>query len=272
MILSKRVKLGSAQLDELHDAIVIRNADPGKPDESVITSDKMGGFGSRLISTRFNSLKATVTFAIDLPKHRMKERGEVMDLINAWAKKGNWLYFTHLYTNRRMYVERIVLPNREDLWDWTKDYTIEFWNYNVPFWRSSSGTTAITDKKIAGGTLTEAYIEVDGTTGSVAKATFANISGKTSNDFYIKTGSSEMTLNGVNLASNETLIIDHKSDGTLRARAVVLNSAGTETSSRSVYGLITGHDDLYVNPGTVKVSVRASRAGRLTIENNARWL
>ena len=266
MILSKRVKLGGVQLDELDESIVIRGADPGTPQQSAVTSERMGGAGSRLISTRYDSLKATVTFAIDLPKRRMGKRGEVIDLINAWAKPKTWLYFTHLNKGRRMYVERVVLPGREDLWDWTKDYTIEFWNYNVPFWETASGETAITDKKITGGAVASTTIEIDGTADSVADVTFENISGKTINNFYIKTGSSEMTLNGVNLAANEKLVIDHRADGTLRARAV------TSTGSRSVYGLITGSDDLIVSPGRTAIQVSASRAGKLTVLNNARWL
>lgn len=272
MILSKRVKLGGVQLDELDESIVIRGADPGTPQQSAVTSERMGGAGSRLISTRYDSLKATVTFAIDIPKRRMSKRGEVIDLINAWAKPKTWLYFTHLNKGRRMYVERVVLPNREDLWDWTRDYTIEFWNYSVPFWETANGETAITNKSIPAGAVGSTTIEIDGTADSVAEITFENISGKVINNFYIKTGSSEMTLNGVNLASNETLMIDHRTDGTLRARAVVLNSAGSVTSSRSVYGLITGSDDLIVSPGRTTIQVSATRAGRLTVENNARWL
>ena len=48
MILSRRVALNGQQLDELHDAIVIRSIDPGVPNESISAVDRMGGAGSRI--------------------------------------------------------------------------------------------------------------------------------------------------------------------------------------------------------------------------------
>ena len=48
MILSRRVALGGVQLDEIHEAIVIRSIDPGVPNETINAVERMGGAGQRI--------------------------------------------------------------------------------------------------------------------------------------------------------------------------------------------------------------------------------
>ena len=134
MILSKRVALGGQQLDELHDAIVIRSIDPGVPNESISAVDRMGGAGSRITGDHFSTIDVSVTYAIDIPKRRMAERRAVFDLVNAWANRKGWLTVNWL-ENRRMYVDKTILPGSGDLWEWTSEFTIVFRAYNVPFWQ-----------------------------------------------------------------------------------------------------------------------------------------
>lgn len=272
MILSKRVRLGGVNLDEVDESIVIRGLDPGTPEEDSVTGDKMGGFGLRLVRTRYRRLEAGVTFAIDIPKREMARRREVFDAVLSWVQKrgSNWLVFEYM-PKRRMYVDQVILPNAGDVWDWTAEYTIRFIAYYVPFWESNTGDTPITEKTVK--TDRDPFsLEIGGTAPSVLDILFKNISGKTNTDVTIKAGGNTMTFKGVNLADNECLMVDHTRQATVRARAVFLNAKGNITSSRNVYPLLSGADDLVVEPGTISVDVKGKRTGQLTVTNFARWL
>lgn len=256
MILSRRASLGGVQLDELHDAIIIRSTDPGVPTETVTNTERMGGYGQRQTGQHWNAIEASVTFAIDLYKRQLALRDEVFDLVIAWAKAKRWLEFSHM-PGKRLYVDKVVLPGRGDLWDWTKEYTVTFRANSVPFWQQTE-PTVLKKSSITSGSVT---MDIGGTAPSVLDVSFRNISGKTIPNFMVKAGKRKIELKGVNLGGTETLRISHGTDGLLRI------TVGT----RDVYDLYTGDDDLYVEPGKVTVSVEAIRAGELTLTNYGRF-
>lgn len=257
MILSKRVALNGQQLDEISDAIVIRSIDPGVPNESISAVDKMGGFGQRITGSHYNTLDVTVTYAIDIPKRRMAERREVFDLVNTWANRKGWLTINWM-GSRRMYVDKAVLPGSGDMWQWTNEFTIVFRAYNVPFWQDEqpsqgqSGTTS-------SGSI---WITNAGNAASVVDATFENRSGMTINNFSISAGGNTLRLSSLGLGGSETLRIHHGTDGLLRL----------QIGGRSVYDRYRGDDDLYVDPGSFRVSFSADRAGNLTAQCYGRWI
>lgn len=257
MILSKRVALGGQQLDELHEAIVIRSIDPGVPNESISAVDRMGGAGSRITGDHFSTIDVSVTYAINIPKRRMAERREVFDLVNAWANRKGWLTVNWL-GNRRLYVDKTILPGSGDLWEWTNEFTVVFRAYNVPFWQEETPVQA------AGGTAASGRvnIQVDGTTESVLDVSFRNMSGMTINNFWVQANGNRITLTGLGLGGSSTLNIHHGTDGLLRI----------EIGSASVYHKYSGADDLYVNPGSVAVDYAADRAGILTVRSFGRWV
>ena len=261
MILSRRASLNNVQLDELHDAIVIRSIDPGVTSESVSSASRMSGFGSRLTGQHWDTLEAHVTYAINVPHTDLAKRSEIFDLVNTWAHQaegGAWLKFNTL-EGRRMRVDKVIYPNRGDLWNWdTDEYTITFRAYNVPFWQDSELTT-VTGKTAASGTLT---IPVGGNRTTVLSATFENKSGKEISRFEIEAGGNKIELNDIALGGSETLTIRHGYDGILRITA----------GSRNVYGKYTGSDDLYIEPGDVTVKYTATRAGILTAQVYGRWI
>ena len=259
MILSRRVSFCGEQLDELDESIVIRHADPGVPNESVNTVERMGGWGSRVTGQHWNQLEATVTFAINIRKNEMNRRREVFDRVIAWANRKGWLEFSAI-EDRRLYVEKAVIPGGGDMREWLNEYTITFRAYSVPFWESKVPVTAVIESTSSG----TAGIEVGGTAPSTLDVSFRNISGATIPNVSIWLNSQSMALNGVNLTASETLEITHPQEngGLLRIMA----------GSRNVYALRTGIDDLTVKPGVNYCGVTANRAGRFTVSNNARWL
>ena len=257
MILSKRVALGGVQLDELHDAIVIRSIDPGVTKESVSAVTRMGGFGQRMTGQHWDTMEVSVSYAIDIPKREMALRRQIFDAVNAWALKKGWLTVNWL-ENRRFYVDKVVLPGSGDMWAWTDEFTITFRAYNVPFWQDalpaqvSSGTAA-------SGSVT---VQVGGNVQSVLDVTFQNRSGMTINNFWVQANGNRITLSSLGLGGSSALTINHGTDGLLRIKI----------GSTSVYQKYTGADDLFVNPGNVGVTFAADRAGTLTVQSYGRWV
>lgn len=262
MILSRRVSLGGKQLDEIDEMIVIRKVDPGVAHEAVQAVNRMGGFGQRMTSQHWETLEVNVTFAIDISKRDLERRREVFDAVMAWAKTKGWLRTTE-QPGKRMRVDKVVLPAAGDLWEWTKEYTITFRAYGVPFWQEINPAT-LEVNSISNGTRS---FEVGGIERTVADVTAKNISGQTITDFTITVGDNTMTFKGLNLTGAETLRIYHGTDGILKIRAE------TASASRNVFSLRTPEsaDDLYVEPGTVSVKVESKRAVQLTVTAAGRW-
>jgi hypothetical protein len=262
MILSRRVSLGGIQLDEIHDAVVIRSVDPGVAHEDVNSVNRLGGFGQRMTGQHWETLEVSVTFAIDIPKTELEARGEVFDAVMAWAKKPGWLKTT-TQPGRRMWAEKAVLPGRGDLRNWTADFTIVFRAYGVPFWQEETPAVLTVDSITSG---TRAF-EVKGLERTVANVTAKNISGQTIKDITITVGGNAFIFKNINLTASETLVITHTEDGLLKIRAEATST------SRSVYNLRTKEsaDDFYVEPGLVAVQVSSTRAVKLTVEAAGRW-
>lgn len=256
MILSRRAALNGAQLDEVHQKIVIKSLDPGVSKQNITAVDRMGGFGQRVTGEHWSTIDAVVTFAINIPKRNMEERRKVFDEVIRWALSGKWLTFGNM-PDRRLYVDKVVLPSSGDLWNWTAEYTITFRAYNIPFWQQTEPTVV----KKANITKGSVQIDVGGTADSVLDIAFRNISGKTITNFKITADGKTLTVNGVNLTASETLKISHGTDGLLRITA----------GSRNVYGIYTGDDDLLVRPGKRTVTIEATRAGELTVTNYGRF-
>lgn len=252
MILSKRVALGGVQLDEIHERIVVQSVDAGVPHEEIQAVNRMGGFGQRMTSQHWETLDVVVTYGIDVPKENMALRRELLEAVNSWALRKGWLTVNFL-PNRRMWVEKVILPSAGSLWDWTNSFSITFRSYGVPFWQDETATQ-VTSQSITNGRV---WIEVPGQFRTVANITFRNISGMTIPNITVNAGGSAMALNGINLGGSETLTIDHTNDGLLRITA----------GSRNVYGCRApaSADDLYLEPGSRAIDISTTRAGRLTV-------
>ena len=259
MLLFRRVSKGGKQLDTLDRSIVIHEVDPGHAQEDVTAVDKMGGFGQTITATHWRPLEASVTYAIDIYKTKMKKRREVFDLVNAWAANPGYIKMPETMGDRRLYADKIVLPNSGDLWNWLADYTIVFRALSVPFWEDSTETTQ-TVKKIKADYTT---LDVPGTAPTVLNLNFENISGKTITYVNIRVNNDPwMTFTGLNLAADETLQISHDEKGVISFKA----------GRRNVIKIREGADDLYLNPGSNKITIDAQRNGKLTLSTRGRWM
>ena len=263
MILSRRVALGGVQLDEIHERIVIRSVDTSVPHEDVQTVNRMGGWGQRLTVNHWETLEVTVNVAIDVQKREMALRREIFEAITAWAMKKGWLTVNYM-VNRRLYVDKVVLPSSGDLWQWTNEFPITFRAYSVPFWQDTE-EGSLTVNSITKGDRT---VEVTGQMPTVMNVTLENISGQNISKANVTAGNSKILLDGLTFGGGSTLTISHGNDDRLKVRVK------TGDTSSSVYTkLQTGSTDLLqVSPGTVTVSFDCSRAVKATVTWRGRYV
>ena len=199
MILSRRAALNGNQLDQEDSRIVIRSLDPGAPQEQIATADLMGGSGSRITGKHVQSLDATVSWAVDIPKKELASRQTVFDKVNKWALQKGWLTFGHK-SGKRLWVDVVVLPSAGDLFDWTKDFQITFRALSVAVGDSSF---SFTNLGLADGERLVIGHENDGTL-YIRKYTgtsyFVRVmdkrSGGSADDLYVEPGSNTITITG----------------------------------------------------------------------------
>ena len=260
MILSRRVALNGAQLDELYERIVIRGIETGVPKESLQAVNLMGGYGQRVTAQHWETLDVSVQFAIDVKKDDLITRRRIWEDVCAWAMSGEkgWLTVNYL-PDRRMFVDKVILPAPGDLREWTNEYTIIFRAYHVPFWQDEFPAEA-TLTGSASGTVT---LQVGGIFPTVVDAAFTNTSGSTLTAVAVSAGGNLIALTGLALANNETLLIHHGTDGILRITEGGRNAYGKQSAG--------GANDLTVHPGAVTIALAAEGAGNLKVSAAGRW-
>lgn len=260
MILSRRVALNGAQLDELYERIVIRGIDSGAPSENIQAANLMGGAGQRVTMQHLETMDVTVSFAINVPKTELITRRRIWEDVCSWARSGEkgWLTVNYI-TDKRFFVDKVILPSPGDLRDWTKEYTIIFRAYHIPFWQDEQ-PAKVTQENSTGGTMT---LRVGGHFPTVVDCEFKNTSGSSMSIFSITANGKQISLTGLALANNETLKIHHGTDGYLRITEGGRNAYGKQTAG--------GANDLTVDPGEATIVVAAQQAGNLTVSAIGRY-
>lgn len=260
MILSRRIALGGAQLDAVNDKIVIRGIEPGVPKESIQGVNLMGGVGQRITAQHWETMDVSVRFAIDVPKKDLSTRRQIWEDVIQWAVNGESSWLTvNFITNRRFFVDKVILPAPGDLWNWTDEYSITFRAYHIPFWQDST-PTEVTSTGSTGGLMA---LTVNGQFRTVVDAEFKNTSGSSMATFSITADGNQISLTGLELANNETLKIHHGTDGILRITEGGRNAYGKQSAG--------GANDLYVNPGSANITVTAGKTGNLTVSCIGRY-
>ena len=257
MILSRQVALNGKSLDGVHPAIVIRSVDAGAAAENVQSAPKMAGFGQRITGGSWGVREVTVHYAIDIQKTDLEARRTVFESVCAWARQTGWLT-ANFMPYKRLYVDKTVITSMGDPREWTNDFEIKFQAYNVPFWLDEVPEVAAYTSVSSG----DKAIRVKGNAPGVLDVSFKNTSGSSCANVAFTVGNNTLTFTGINLANNDTLEITHGTDGMLRAYV----------GTTSKYSLMTGGDDLYVEPGNRTLTLSASGAGTLTITSYGRYV
>ena len=270
MKLKHRVSLGNVQFDDVDDRIVIHGV---KTEAGKVTSTAVSLFGSsgqRVTGMHRDTIDVRVEFGLLIRKTDMAARAELLEAVNTWASAasyengGAWLRVNYK-DDRRMRVILVEPAEEGDLKEWTNTFHLTFRAYGVPYWQqntpeivgTSSGATRVTTLTVKGNTRTVAEVEL------------TNVSGAVINTASITAGAYTMAFSGLSLANNETLVIDHASNGRLRIRI-----RNTSNAYRSVLDKRSGTsaDDFYVMPGDQTVSFSAQRICTMIARAYGRFL
>lgn len=266
MITKRRVRLGSAQLDEIDERIIIQGVEPQAGKDSITAVSLWGADGSRVTGRHRDYLDIQIKFSLDIKRARFSERSEVFDKIAGWAMGGGWLR-TSTKPERKIRVICAQLPAEGDPMAWTNQYSITMRAYGVPYWQTDSKTSAKKTSAVNG----SVNLEVPGNTETVIDAEFENTSTGTINTLKISAGDSKIELADLGLAIGETLVIDHSDNGQRNVIRIRIRNVGG--SYRSVLDKRTekSSNDLTAESGTVSVSYEAQRKGTLTVSCNGRF-
>jgi len=268
MKLTRRVRLGSAYLDEVDERIVIRSVEPSDPRETISAVSAASGYGQRVTGSRRDNVDVVIKFAIQ--EHGktvdgLQARAEVLEKVNAWAYAGGYLRL-NFKPNRRLNV-RLVQPASEgSLWDMTKEFQLTFRAYGVPYWEEYTANTASCGGKVSSATGT---ILVEGSAKTQITAELTNKSGKEIASATINIGGNSMTFSGLGLLDKEVLMVDHDTSGLVRIR--IKNTAGKYRSVMATRSA-TSADDFIVAPGSRSFTYSTTRACELKVSWRARYL
>lgn len=271
MILSRRVALNGVQLDEVNEAIAIRSVEPADGKETISATGAAAGYGQRVTGYRRDTVDMVVKFAIDIRKDDLAGRAAVLEAVNAWAaaaapERGGAYMTVNYKPERRLFVKLAQAPGEGSLWDWTKDFTITFRAYEIPYWEDESQRNV----RIGSGSSTgSGSFQVDGSVKTPIEAELLNRSGMVINSATVSVGGKSMAFSSMALAANEALVIDHTNDGLLRIR---IRSAGGSYRSAMDKRSSASADDFPVLPGIVSASYVAQRACRMTLFWRCRYL
>ena len=263
MILSRRVALNGAELDQIDRRILVSGIEEAAPKFTQTTSARMGIDGARMTVDRRDNLDVTVKFGIKIRRDDMEARSELLEQVTAWAMAGGWLTVGHR-PGRRLRVICSQAPAPGDQYAWNSDYSVTFRALGVPYWQQEDPNSF----SISATRASERALEVGGTAPSVLELSLSNTSGSTLDDFSLSAAGSTMAFRGLGLANGETLELDHTDDGILRIR---IRSAAGAWRSAMVKRTAASADELVVRPGSVPVSWVCKRAGTLVVRCFGRY-
>ena len=266
MILNRRVALNGAWLDEVDPRIVISAVEPSDGRENISATDTAAGFGQRVTSNRRTSLDLVIRFMM-LERGRsvdgLTERSALLEKINAWAAPGGVLTVNYK-PNRRLNVILVQAPGEGSLWDFSKEFSMTFRAYTIPYWEDETENTSVFG---GGSTSDSASIAVGGSAATQFNVELANKSGKTINNATVTVNGNKMSFTSLGMEGGETLVIDHRSDAILRIR--IRNAGGTHRNAMSKR---TGANDMTAKPGAVSCSYYADRACEMKVSWRSRYV
>lgn len=270
MIRARRVALNNVQLDQANSAIVIRSIELQDSKDSISAASSAAGFGQRITGSRRDTVDVVVKFAIDIKKTSLANRATALEAVNAWAARasisrgGAWLTVNYR-SGRRIRVVLAQAPGEGNLWDWTKEFTITFRAYYIPYWEDAAESTGT----IGSGTSGSANITVAGSAPAQVNVTVNNTSGGTVDAVSVAVGEKTMAFTSLALANGEKLIIDHTINGFVRIR--IQASGGTYRSAMAARTTASA-DDLTAMPGTVACSFTAGASCSVSASWRNRYL
>lgn len=267
MILSRRVALNGAELDQVDPAILIQGIDEGTGKDTISAVNVGSRDGQRITRKGRDTVDITVRFSICIGTADLEGRASVLDAVGEWAARAadGALLTVNYRPQRQIRVTLAQCPGAGDIRARTTQYAIVFRAYEVPYWENVEATVA----SIKQGTSGTCYLTVPGSAETAVKATLINRSGSVINAVTIFAGQDSMTFASLGLAAGETLEIDHTDKGLLMIR---IRSTGGVYRSAMDKRTMASSDDLRVRPGTTTAGFTATGACTLSVAYKGRYL
>ena len=268
MQLNRRVALNGIWLDELDYRIVISGVEPSDGKENISAVDAAAGFGQRITSNRRSTLDIVVRFRL-LERGRtpegMQARAELLEKVNTWAAGGGWLTVNYK-PDRRLRVILAQAPGEGGMWDFSKEFTLTFRAYGIPYWEKETPVSQTTAGNYMSGS---GVLSVEGSAKTQANVELRNMSGMNVASASMTIAGKTMTFSGLGLGANETLVVDHSDDGLVRIR---IRTAGGSYRSAMALRSADSADDYVISPGQSSFSYTSQRSCRMTVSWRARFL
>lgn len=257
MISRYSISLNGNELSEIDERLLILDV---SHQDSGITREQFkvaNRDGARLYDEYREKISVAVTFELRI--YSISERQSVLQSIVAWAKNGG-----KLRTNDMdgVYLDCICeqLPSIQSVKKWLDPLTVVFSAYAFPYWQDEDPAIASLTGRNSGGS-----IDVPGT----AKKAYASVAvtskAGTVTSLTIHVGSTAISLSGISIAKNKTVIVDYDKNRILHITSDGVSLLSKRTGASS--------DDLYALCGeTNEIRVVASSEVTATFTIRGAWL
>ena len=234
--------------------ILIQQVYEDAPRMEIVTGERLGRYGERLISTTRKSLSVSIEAAIR-ELHDLGVRARVQERMAAWAMGSELRLSNH--PRRRLLVSCSAMPALNAARSYTQTLRIEFTAYAVPYWEDAIPTQTTLSGKSGKGMLM-----IDGTAQTPVNVTVRPTSG-TLTSFAATAGDQHIALDGLSVQTGESLRFERSRWDDL---AILLGET-SQLSHRSAQSA----DDLLARPGRADVAFTADTACKVTFSARGRW-
>ena len=236
------------------DAVMIRQIHEDPPQLEIVTGERPGRYGERLISTTRKSIRVVIEVVIrelfDLGK-----RTRIQERLAAWTM-GSVLELSN-HPGRRLRVTCSAQPTLGDVRDYTQSLRMEFTAHAVPYWEDA-GRTQLT----LNGSKNSGKLFIPGTVRTPVSLSIRPTGGKLT-AFTATVEGMSIALNGLSVAQDEELRFERD----VRDDLAIVQGGASRLSRRSAESA----DDLLASPGRAAVGFAANTQCTVTFSVRGRW-
>lgn len=252
-----QVWLNGVSLSDAVPSVIIRNVYEDDPENDLVTGERPGYPGQRVISRKRTQLVVKVEIALRI-LNDLRARAKALQDVCAWAQDG----ILELSNRPDQRLQCIVTkrPALNTDRNYTQLFTIELTAIAIPYWESILPDT-VSDTG-TGGSLT---MIPSGSVDKIPLAFSVTPSSAALTSFSVSVNGYTIALSGLTVAAGKTLALYYDAD----ALQWITNDGASVISSRSA----ESDDDLWVYPNKPNtITYTAGTSSAVVFETRGRWL
>lgn len=259
------VSLNGEDLGSLDRRIMVQGIAERAGIMQTVAQQKGSGKGQHIGSTNRQYVDVTVSFNFyGVGRGSEEERARLFDMVVGWAACGGWL-MSNFRSGKRINVICQTLPEPGDFRsDWSKDYSVVFRAYEVPYWQDVATTAVQIGRTHSGSVSVTGEHSADSPIGFTAK----NLNSSIMNTLTVTANGKSMSFSGLGLGYNDMLQVDYTEDGVQRIRKI---SAGGNVMTAMGARTAASADDLWFKHGSNSISYSAEQNCELLLQIVRRW-